>query len=89
MTSKLHIEGSTLRWKDDQGKLHRDHDKPAVVLADGDMFWYQHGRLHRDNNEPAVIYADGTKSWYQHGKLIRRGIPQPVNHISRANLGEK
>ena len=45
MTSQLYIDGSTLRWKDNLGRLHRDEDKPAVIYADGDMYWYQHGML--------------------------------------------
>lgn len=31
------------------GARHRDHNKPAVIWSDGDIFWYQYNSLHRDD----------------------------------------
>jgi len=71
MTSQLHIEGGTLQWKDPEGRLHRDNDKPAAIYANGSKAWWQHGELHRDHDMPAGVYANGDKCWYQHGEWIR------------------
>jgi len=47
------------------GKLHRDHDKPAVVRPgpSGIKEWYYRGILHRDGG-PAVVQADGTEEFF-------------------------
>jgi antitoxin component YwqK of YwqJK toxin-antitoxin module len=59
------------RWRNKKGQLHRDGDKPAVILANGTQYWFRNGEIHRDNDLPAVIRASGTKEWYQHGELHR------------------
>ena len=46
-------------------QLHRT-DGPAVELADGTKFWYQHGKLHREDG-PAMVYPNGMWSWYLDG----------------------
>ena len=35
--------------------LHSIADKPAIIRATGDMYWYKEGKLHRENDLPAVI----------------------------------
>jgi hypothetical protein len=50
---------------------HRDHDRPAVILAYGTKWWLQYGKKHRDNDKPAYIRYDGYKEWYQYGKSHR------------------
>ena len=57
----LYPDGTT-RWFQN-GKLHRDNDKPARILSDGDKHWFQNGVLHRDNDKPAIIYSNGDKHW--------------------------
>ena len=54
-------------WHDQNGKRHRDDNRPAVkhYYLDGILRmeqWYQHGKLHRDGAFPAVksYYEDGT-----------------------------
>jgi antitoxin component YwqK of YwqJK toxin-antitoxin module len=42
-----------LEWYQN-GKLHRDDDKPAVIFADGTKLWYQNGKLHRDNDKQSI-----------------------------------
>jgi hypothetical protein len=54
------------------GKWHRDGDKPAMEKADCKL-WFQQGELHRDEDKPAIEYTNGSKYWYQHGKLHRDG----------------
>jgi hypothetical protein len=53
------------------GKLHREHDLPAVIYADGGRLWYQYGCKHRDHGRPACVGVEGACEWYQHGKLHR------------------
>ncbi len=65
-------------WYDKEGKLHRDHDLPAVENVNGGKEWYQHGELHRDNDLPAIEWADGEKFWYQHGELHRDNGPAMI-----------
>jgi len=58
-------------WKNKEGKIHRDNDLPAIILADGNQHWYKEGKCHRDNDQPAVIHPDGTQLWYKEGKCHR------------------
>jgi hypothetical protein len=52
-------------------QYHSFDDKPAVVGASGNQYWYQHDKLHRDNDKPAVVYANGNQHWYQNGNAHR------------------
>jgi len=58
-------------WRNKNGQLHRDNDKPAVISDNGTQYWYKEGQLHRDHDKPAVIYANGTQEWYKEGKCHR------------------
>jgi len=43
-------EKGTKRWYQN-GQLHRDNDKPAVIYSNnGKKEWYQNGKLHRNND---------------------------------------
>jgi hypothetical protein len=57
-----------------EGRLHRDGDLPAVVMADGTQMWYKRGMPHRDGDLPAKILADGTQMWFIKGKSHRADI---------------
>jgi hypothetical protein len=61
----------TLSWEQN-GELHRDGDKPAVISAYSVEWWYN-GELHRDGDKPAVavIGADGTLQWWQNDQRHR------------------
>jgi hypothetical protein len=59
------------RWYNKENQLHSFNDKPAIVFANGDQYWYQNGLRHRDNDKPAVVYANGIQYWYKNGKLIK------------------
>jgi len=63
-------EQGTKRWYNKNGQRHRDGDKPAIVWADGDKFWYRNGKPHRDGGKPAVERAGGDKFWYQNEKHV-------------------
>jgi len=54
----------TKRWKNEDGKLHRDNDLPAVETLDGSKYWYKNGKLHRENGLPAIEFFDGEETWY-------------------------
>ena len=52
------------------GKLHRNHDLPAIIWLDGSLSWHRHGMLHR-NNGPAVVRKSGALFWYHNDKMKR------------------
>ena len=45
-----------------KGELHRDNDKPTVIMFDGTKRWYQNDKLHRVDG-PALEKYNGTKKW--------------------------
>ena len=57
-------------WKYN-GKLHREHDQPAIVFSNGSKQWWYHGKRHRENDQPAVVDADGYKAWWYHDNIHR------------------
>jgi GNAT superfamily N-acetyltransferase len=59
-------------WKNKEGELHRENDKPAIEYKDGQKVWYKNGIIHRENNKPAIEWADGGKAWYINGMFIKR-----------------
>ena len=76
---KYHIavdQFGTRIYRNDAGQLHRE-EGPAVITAQGAVFWYQCGELHRVGG-PAVIYSDGTKLWYQNNLLHREDGPAVI-----------
>lgn len=58
-------------WKMN-GLLHRDEDKPAIVLGDRKS-WYKQGQLHREKG-PARK-SDHGEEWWLDGKRHRVGGP--------------
>ena len=49
-------------------ELHRDNDKPAIVIGpNGNKYWYFNGKRHRENG-PAVIWSNGYKEWWLNNK---------------------
>lgn len=56
-------------WYDEDNKLHREGDLPAVERENGKKEYYIHGVKHRDLG-PAVESANGLQQmWFQNGKL--------------------
>ena len=61
-------------WYNDLCQLHREGDKPAVILANNSREWWCRGICHREKIDsngtrlPAVIYASGIKEWWVNGK---------------------
>ena len=51
----------TKRWYDEEGKLHRDDDLPAIEKANGDLpkEWYRHGVRHREGGAAVIFMDDG------------------------------
>lgn len=70
-TNVLHYSNTnTYIWYQNNGKKHRDDDKPAVISTDY-MEWYQDGFLNRDGDKPAIIHKLGERGWYQNGSRHR------------------
>lgn len=86
MPCMLHV------WRDRRGNMHRDNDKPAVVLVSKDneslsrKVWFVHGKHHRENNKPAIVDTiDGYMDWSLHGKPHRTDGPSYVDLGSSGN----
>ena len=54
------------------GNLHRDGDKPAIIESKN-KWWYQNGKRHRDNGKPAVMLVNGDREWWENGLRHRDG----------------
>ena len=68
-----------LCWANQNGKTHRDGDKPTMIGADGTSTWYQNSKTHRDGDKPAIIWADGKLEWWQNGLCHRCCGPARIN----------
>jgi len=58
-------------WHDEEGQLHRDNDKPAMISAAGVKYWFRHGLKHRDKG-PAILFPTGEEFYWKNGKPIER-----------------
>lgn len=56
-------------WRNEQGLIHRDDDKPAIIYSDTEygqvpsMYWYKNNLLFRDNDKPNTMFANGDNQW--------------------------
>jgi hypothetical protein len=66
---KIPLGAYTNKTVDEQGYLHSKNDEPALVMATGTKFFYNHGWLHRLNGA-AVIHFDGSLDYFIEGKFI-------------------
>ena len=71
------LSDGTVFYRNAQGQTHRTTG-PAIILSNGDEYWYQNGKRHRIDG-PAVIRADGTKAWYQNDRLHRTDGPAVIH----------
>jgi HSP20 family molecular chaperone IbpA len=81
---KLKYLKYNLESYDNEGKLHRDDDLPALIEKDEHSFveaWYKHGVLHRDGDMYAVNDQNYEKRWYKHGLLHRDGDLPAIEDI--------
>lgn len=76
-TGQVICPNGTVEWYQD-GLLHRDNDKPAVINADGTKAHYQKGLIHRDGDKPAVIGGNGLLEYRRFGHLHREDGPARV-----------
>jgi hypothetical protein len=70
-------------WRDEDGKLHREGDLPAVIRNDGTRGWYKHGKVHRDGDMPAIEHPNGNRVWWVNDVIHReatdeQGEPLPA-----------
>jgi len=63
------------------GKLHREHNLPAVKSFLGTKEWYKNGELHRDGDLPAVESCFGIKEWYKNGYRHRDNNLPAVEYL--------
>lgn len=62
---------NALVWLDQNGKQHRDGDRPAYIGANSGLYWYQNDLSHRDGDRPSSIGVDGSLVWSQNGQTHR------------------
>lgn len=60
-----------------KGKIHRDKNKPAIMLIDGSTYYYKYGKKH-SLKYPAVKKNNGALLWYRYGKRHRENGPAVV-----------
>lgn len=75
-TNELYTQ-TTIVYRNDKNEIHRDNDLPAIILADGTMFWVTNGKLNRTSVNyqqkllPAVIDpVSGGHKFCIDGKLV-------------------
>lgn len=74
-STKTQLSNGTIKivWFDNNDKIHRENDLPAVYvinMTDGTVqseVWYKHGRRHRENN-PAIKNSIAN-IWFVNGKF--------------------
>lgn len=66
MSFKVTDDNGDVRWKNEDGLLHRE-DGPAFSTLNGYKSWHINGKLHREDG-PAIEYSDGCKNWYLNGE---------------------
>jgi hypothetical protein len=66
--AKIDSNGDKYWYK--YGKLHRDHDLPAIIRKNGTKIWYQNGLKHRSMDAPAVQTFEANE-YYVNGLLHR------------------
>jgi hypothetical protein len=66
---KTPLGAYTDKTTDEQGFLHSKNNEPALIMATGTKFYYNHGWLHRLNGA-AVIHDDGRLEYFIEGKYI-------------------
>lgn len=56
MDSNVKVEcGGTLVWRNKRGQVHREGDKPAVILPNGSQEWAIEDLLWREDNKPFKV----------------------------------
>lgn len=69
VSSPLEIFSANMWYQ--QGELHRDEDKPAIISGDIKE-WYQRGERHRDVDKgPALYTGPDYYEWWEHGKRAK------------------
>lgn len=61
-----------------KGVIHNDSHAPAVIGADGSVFWYRNGLQHKDSG-PAAFLVDGTMQYKSNGNIHRIDGPAAIN----------
>lgn len=78
-----------VKWHDENGKLHRDNDLPAVTWSNGVREWWRHGVRHRLRDQPALIVprkASDLLYIFSEGEINMNIVE---NHISMYKDGDQ
>ncbi len=59
-------------------KLHSVEDAPAIVYADGSMWWYENDKIHRGGDKPAIIWWNGVEEYWQNNQRHRDNGPAVI-----------
>jgi hypothetical protein len=78
---KIPLGAYIIKTVDESGFLHSKKDKPAIEMATGTKFYYNHGWLHRLNGA-AIIHEDGREEYFIEGKFI----PSKEEHTRYSRL---
>lgn len=78
---KIPLGAYTEKTVDENGFLHSKKGEPALIMATGTKFYYNHGWLHRLNGA-AIIHDDGREEYFIEGKFIET----KEEHIRYARL---
>jgi protein associated with RNAse G/E len=87
---KINRKG-TESWYNEDGLLHREDDKPAIIYHNGDKCWCRNGKLHRDGDKPAeVLNTIKVKTWYRDGQRHRDDRkPAVIRHTEEDGIIEE
>jgi hypothetical protein len=77
------IYGNIFYYKDDQ--LHSYNDEPALISAEGDMYWCENDKLHRLTG-PAKISHIGLKTYFIDGSPISYNTWRELKEVKKAKL---
>ena len=62
-----------ITWRNAEGHLHRDDDKPAAIYQSGKIAYYKNDEYHREGDQPAVIMPNKHLFFFKYGRLHRFG----------------
>lgn len=64
------------KWTNEDGEIHRDKDKPAMIYSSGRQEWWRNGKPHRVG-KPSSTFADG--SYHHKVRGIEHNLKGPAS----------
>jgi len=59
-----------VEYRDSKGLLHNSSG-PALIMPNGDKYWFKHGKRHREDG-PAVEWHDGRVEYHYEGLFTNK-----------------